>query len=228
MTERRERVKGEVNARGGERGETVSGEQRGAAPQSRRDVLKAVAGAAAVVALPITPADAERALAHVEAALESEQQGTAYRPKYFQPDEWRTIRVVADMIIPRDARSGSATQAGVPQYMDFFCTEYPSYSWMREALRWFDGFAYNRFKKSFYRCTDLERRALVDQVAWPAKTAPELREGANYFSRLRDFTASGFFSSQMGVKDIGYQGNVAIPVWNGCPPAALKHLGVDT
>jgi hypothetical protein len=99
---------------------------------------------------------------------------------------------------------------------------------MRDALRWFDAFAYNTFHKSFNKCTDAERRQLFDQVAWPAKAKPEVREGVNFFNRLRDFTASGFFSSQMGVKDIGYQGNVAIPVWNGCPPAALKHLGVDS
>ena len=78
------------------------------------------------------------------------------------------------------------------------------------------------------KCTDAERRQLFDQVAWPAKAKPDLREGVNQFNRLRDFTASGFFSSQMGVADIGYVGNAAIPVWNGCPPEALKHLGVDS
>jgi hypothetical protein len=193
-------------------------------------VLKAAVGAAAVAALPITPADAERAMAHVENALEQQAQGAVYRPKYFNADEWRQIRTIVDLIIPADAKSGSATQAGVPQYMDFFCTEYASNygTWMRDALRWFDAFAYNTFHKSFNKCTDAERRQLFDQVAWPAKAKPEVREGVNFFNRLRDFTASGFFSSQTGVKDIGYQGNVAIPVWNGCPPAALKHLGVDS
>jgi hypothetical protein len=195
---------------------------------SRREVLKTAASAAAVAAmLPITPADAERAMAHVEAALERQAQGTAYKPKYFKPDEWRQIRVMVDLVIPKDAKSGSATDAGVPQYMDFFCTEYPSYAWMRDALRWFDGFAYNTFRKSFMKCTDAERRRLFDQVAWPAKAAPTVRDGVTYFNRLRDFTASGFFSSKMGVADIGYVGNKAVGSWNGCPPAALKHLGVD-
>ena len=195
--------------------------------RSRRDVVKAAAIAAPFVMLPITPADAERAIAHVAASLGQQAQGTTYRPRFFQGDEWRQLRVMVDLIIPRDARSGSATDAGVPQYMDFFCAEYPSYAWVREALRWFDGFAYNSFKKSFVKCTDAQRRQLFDRVAWPAKSAPAVREGVNHFNRLRDFTASGFFSSAMGVKDIGYVGNVAIPAWNGCPPVALKHLGVD-
>ena len=179
------------------------------------------------MALPITPADADRALAHVESALRQQAQGATYKPKYFKPDEWRQIRVMVDLIIPKDAKSGSATDAGVPQYMDFFCTEYPSYAWMRDALRWFDGFAYTSFGKSFVKCTDAERRQLFDQVAWPAKAAPALREGVTFFNRLRDFTTSGFFSSRMGVADIGYMGNRAVGSWNGCPPAALRHLGVD-
>ena len=193
----------------------------------RRDVVKAAAAGAAVVALPITPAEAANAALYVEAALQGQAQGATYKPKFFQPYEWRQLRVMVDLIIPKDAKSGSATDAGVPQYMDFFCTEYPSYAWVRDALRWFDGFAYNSFRKSFVKCTDAERRQLFDQVAWPAKAALAVREGVNHFNRLRDFTASGFFSSQMGVADIGYVGNMAIAKWDGCPPAALKHLGLE-
>jgi gluconate 2-dehydrogenase gamma chain len=193
----------------------------------RRDVVKGGAALAAAAMMPVTPAEAENAALYVEAALQGAAQGQAYVPKYFKPDEWRTIRVMVDLIIPKDARSGSATDAGVPQYMDFFCTEYPSYAWVRDALRWFDGFAYNTYQKSFYKCTDAERRALFDRVAWPAKAQADVRDGVAHFNRLRDFTASGFFSSQMGVKDLGYIGNVARPVWNGCPPEANRHLGVE-
>lgn len=193
----------------------------------RRDVVKAAVAAAPLAMLPVTPAEAENAALYVEAALQGAAQGAVYKPKWFQPDEWAEIKVMVDLIIPRDAKSGSATDAGVPQYMDFFCSEYPSYAWVRDALRWFDGFAYNSYQKSFVKCTEAERRAMLDQVAWPAKAAPAVRDGVNHFNRLRDFTASGFFSSRMGVRDIGYIGNVARPTWNGCPPAALKHLGVD-
>ncbi len=193
----------------------------------RRDVVKAAVAAAPLAMLPITPAEAENAALYVEAALQGAAQGAVYKPKWFQPDEWAEIKVMVDLIIPRDAKSGSATDAGVPQYMDFFCSEYPSYAWVRDALRWFDGFAYNSYQKSFVKCTDAERRAMLDQVAWPAMAAPAVRDGVNHFNRLRDFTASGFFSSRMGVRDIGYIGNVARPTWDGCPPAALKHLGVD-
>ncbi|MDQ8165547.1 MAG: gluconate 2-dehydrogenase subunit 3 family protein [Gemmatimonadota bacterium] len=211
----------------GNRELTADGERLTVDGLTRREAITLGATAAAAAMLPITPAEAENAAVYVEAALQGAAQGAVYKPKWFQPDEWAEIKVMVDLIIPRDAKSGSATDAGVPQYMDFFCSAYPSYAWVREALRWFDGAAYNSYGKSFVKCTDAERRALLDQVAWPAKAAPGVRDGVNHFNRLRDFTASGFFSSRMGVRDIGYIGNVARPTWNGCPPAALRHLGVD-
>ena len=194
---------------------------------TRRDLLKAAA-AAPLAFIPLSPADAMRAADHAFAALEKQTPASPYAPKWFHADEWKELRIIVNMIIPRDATSGSATDAGVPEYMDWTCKEYaPSYNWTREALRWIDGFAYSTYHKNFVHCTDAERHALFDQIAWPAKAAKELAEGVRHFNNLRDFTASGFFSSKMGVADLKYVGNVAIPVWNGCPKPALDHLGVS-
>ena len=194
---------------------------------TRRDALKA----AAVAGLAITPfshADGAKAALHALAALEGQAQGMAYRPRYFKADEWKEVRIVVDLIIPKDERSGSATDAGVPEFMDWLCADNPaSYQWMRDALRWLDGFAYDSFHKAFANCTDAQRRDLFEQVAWPRKAKRELSEGVNYFNRLRDFTASGFFSSQMGVADVGYMGNGALPEWKGCPKPVLDKLGVS-
>ena len=193
---------------------------------SRRDVLKA-AVVAPLVLSPFTHVDGARAALHALTAIEGRGQGAPYVPRYFTPDEWKQVRILVDLIIPRDERSGSATEAGVPEFMDWICKEYPSYSWARDALRWLDGFAYDTHSKAFAHLADSHRRELLDQIAWPAKAKPELRNGVNYFNRLRDFTASGFFSSQMGVKDLQYMGNVARPEWPGCPKPALDHLGVN-
>jgi gluconate 2-dehydrogenase gamma chain len=193
---------------------------------SRRDVL-----AAAIIAplafIPFADADAEFAAHHAMAAMQGQAAGVAYVPKYFHADEWKQVRVMVDLIIPKDEHSGSATDAGVPEFMDFICVEYPNYqTWVRDALRWFDALAYDTYHKNFVNCSDAERRAMLDQVAWPAKAAPEMRAGVQFFNQLRDFTASGFYSSQMGVKDIGYIGNTAVAEWHGCPKPALDHLGV--
>jgi gluconate 2-dehydrogenase gamma chain len=194
----------------------------------RRDMLKAAA-AVPMAFTPFSSADGAKAALHAITALAEQAQGAApYRPKYFKTDEWREVRALVDLIIPRDARSGSATDAGVPEFMDWLCNDNPaSYTWIREALRWIDGFAYDSFHKAFANCTDAERRALLDQIAWPKKAKREVAEGVSHFNRLRDFTASGFFSSQMGVKDLEYMGNVAVPEWKGCPQPVLDKLGVS-
>jgi gluconate 2-dehydrogenase gamma chain len=200
-------------------------EAGGAGRISRRDMLK-VAAMAPFAFAQFSEHDGARAALHALASIDDQAQGTPYVPRYFHADEWKELRILVDLIIPRDERSGSATDAGVPEFMDWICNEYPSYSWAREGLRWLDGFAYDAHGKAFANCTDAQRRGLLDQVAWPRKAAPEVAEGVAHFNRLRDFTASGFFSSKMGVKDLQYMGNVARPEWNGCPKPALDKLGV--
>lgn len=194
---------------------------------TRRDLIKAAA-AVPLAFIPFSTADGMRAADHAMRALEEAGAGTAYVPTWFHADEWRQVRILVDLIIPKDARSGSATDAGVPEFMDFICKDYaPSYNWMRDALRWIDGFAYDSHHKNFVKCTVAERRALLDQIAWPRQAKKELADGVRHFNNLRDFTASGFFSSKMGVDDIGYIGNQAIPEFPGCPKPALDKLGVN-
>jgi hypothetical protein len=193
---------------------------------SRRDVLKA-ALVAPLAFIPFAAADAEHAAHHAMVALQAQAGGAPYVPKYFHADELKQVRVLVDLIIPRDAHSGSATEAGVPEFMDFICVEYPNYqTWIRDGLRWLDALAYDTYHRNFVNCSDAERRAMLDQIAWPAKAKPEMRAGVQFFNRFRDFTASGFYSSAMGVKDIGYMGNTALAEWHGCPKPALDHLGV--
>ena len=193
---------------------------------SRRDILKA-AIVAPLAFVPFAEADAMRAAEHAMAALQGQAGGAPYARKFFHVDEWKQLRVLVNLIIPKDERSGSATDAGVPEFMDFICSEYPNYQmWVRDGLRWLDGLAYDTYHRNFANCSDAERRSMLDQIAWPAKASPEMRAGVQFFNSMRDFTASGFFSSEMGVKDIGYIGSTAVSEWNGCPKPALDHLGV--
>lgn len=196
---------------------------------TRRDMLKAAAAAVPLSFIAVSPADAERAAEFAAGALEQAQKsGTPYTPKFFRVDEWKELRVLVDLIIPKDATSGSATDAGVPEFMDWLANDNPTpYAWTRDALRWIDGFAYNAFDHNFVKCTDAQRRELLDQIAWPKNAKPAVAEGVTFFNRLRDFTASGFYSSRMGVADIGYIGNVARPEWHGCPKPATDHIGVS-
>lgn len=153
-----------------------------------------------------------------------------YTPKFFKPSEWKTVRMLADYVIPRDDRSGSATDAKVPEYIDFLMADKDASDSSRIAMRgglgWLDFECVERFGKNFVGSTDTQRRQVLNDIAWPKKARPEMSHGVAFFNRFRDLTASGFFSSEMGWKDVRYVGNVFNPGWNGCPREALAKLGV--
>ena len=150
-----------------------------------------------------------------------------YDPVFFTAHEWQTVRILTDLIIPRDDRSGGATDAGVPEFMDFILNDQPDMQdSMRGGLAWLDNECRDRFGKTFVDSSDTQRAAILDDIAWPAKARPELSNGVEFFNQMRDLTASGFFSSKMGVEDLQYLGNRVVAEWTGCPPDALARLGV--
>jgi hypothetical protein len=148
---------------------------------------------------------------------------------FFTAAELALLGQLADMIIPSDERSGSATDSGALVYMDFVVGESSpktQQAW-RDGLKWFDEECQRRYSKVFVECSVSQRAALLDAVAWPDRTDKALKAQGEFFNRLRDLTGSAFFSSKMGVHDLGYMGNVPNPNWQGAPKAALDELGVS-
>ncbi|MGD8279353.1 MAG: gluconate 2-dehydrogenase subunit 3 family protein [Gemmatimonadota bacterium] len=165
--------------------------------------------------------DASRAATAAGAA------GGSRVPQFFDEHEWRTVNVLVDRIIPADERSGSASDAGVPAFMDFMMTDVPDrQTAMRGGLRWIDNQCLERFGNRFVDCDEVQQAALLDDIAWPARAKPEHSQGVAFFNSFRDLTATGFWSSRMGIDDLQYTGNVPVPEWEGCPPEALVKLGV--
>lgn len=147
--------------------------------------------------------------------------------KFFTDAEIKTIGVLADIIIPKDDRSGSATDAGVPDFIEFIVKDMPEHQTpMRGGLRWVDLECLNRYGKGFADCSSSQQLELVDQIAYPRKSKPGMQQGVAFFSLVRNLTASGFFSSKLGIKDIGYAGNTP-NVWDGVPDDVLKQYGVS-
>ena len=185
---------------------------------------------AAPLAAGFTWTDAEAASAAQDAQTARRPAGAkpaVFKPKFFTAHEYATVRVLADLIIPKDARSGSATDAGVPEFMDFMMAdEEGRQTPMRGGLAWIDLECQDRFDKRFLECSGEQRAAVLDDIAWPQKARPEHTHGVAFFNSFRDLTASGFWSSKMGVTDLQYMGNVMVPEWKGCPDEALQRLGV--
>lgn len=193
----------------------------------RRDVLKFLA-AAPLAHFAVTAFDLEEAAVRTRQTLERlAERGQQYQPKVFTAAEWRTVRVLVDLVIPRDARSGSATDAKVPEFMDIFMENRENMrTWMRTGLTWLDDECRKRFNRPFVDCQPAQRTAVLDDIAWPRRARQEMQPGVRFFNNFRNFTASGFWSSKMGVDDLQYMGNRPMAQWNGCPAPALNKLGV--
>lgn len=159
--------------------------------------------------------------------FEVERDKALESAKFFDEHEMATIAVLADIIIPKDDRSGSATDAKVPEFIEFIVKDLPEHQTpMRGGLRWLDLQSFNRFEKPFKDASPAQQISLVDDIAYPNKVKPGMLQGVEFFNRMRDLTASGFFTTEMGVKDLGYVGNKPNR-WEGIPQDVLKQYGLE-
>jgi gluconate 2-dehydrogenase gamma chain len=195
---------------------------------NRRTVLKLLSSVPLSAAFALTDAEAQQAHHLAQAARQTARKtGTPFKPKFFTSHEYETVRVLVDLIIPRDERSGSATDAGVPEFMDFTMIDQPNrQTAMRGGLAWLDLECQQRFDKTFLLCSAEQRTAVLDTIAGYGPTTDENSHGVAFFRSFRDLTSSGFWTSKMGIEDLGYIGNTVVPEWTGCPDAALSKLGV--
>jgi len=193
----------------------------------RRRVLQILGATPALASLAFTEAEAEQAAQATQAARKTAAAaGTAYAPKFFTASEYATVKILADLIIPKDEHSGSATEAGAHEFVDHIVSvQKERQVAARGGLKWLDVESLRRFEKPFAGITDAQRRQILDDIAYPAKADKRFSQGVRFFSGMRDLVAAGFWSSKVGVKDIGYIGNMP-NVWNGAPQNVLDKLGV--
>lgn len=147
-------------------------------------------------------------------------------PNFFTPEELATITVLADIIIPKDEVSGNASDAKVADFIEYIVKDNPDFQTpLRGGLRWIDVHCLNTYQKAFKDCTAQQQIEVVDQIAYPAKAKPEMSYGVSFFNLMRNLTATGFYSTQIGWNDIGYVGNRPNQ-WNGVPEDVQKQYNV--
>jgi gluconate 2-dehydrogenase gamma chain len=195
----------------------------------RRELLQLLAAAPVAAAATWTEAEAAQAHQHAQTARQTAaKSGVPYKPKFFTAHEWATIHVLADMVIPKDDRSGSATDAGVPEFMDFMMVDQPArQTAMRGGLAWLDLECQDRFDKTFADCTAGQRAAVLDDISWPQKVTPGMMPGVEFFNNFRNLTSTGFWTTKTGMEDLQYMGNTFVAEWKGCPDEVLQKLGVS-
>ena len=147
--------------------------------------------------------------------------------KFFTKAELVTLAILSDIILPADAVSGSASQAGVPAFIEFMAKDQPTMQTpLRGGLRWLDVQCLKRFEKTFTDCSPAQRIEMVDLIAYPKKALPEYSQGVKFFSLMRNLTLTGFYTTEMGFKDLDYRGNVP-NTWEGVPDDVLKKYGLS-
>jgi len=223
-TRRANATRGPEDGRGGAATEAIA----------RRELLRRVGAIPLGAGLALSPARLQAAQEHVHGNAAKAAPGKPQAPKFFTAHEWATVRVLSDQVIPADERSGSATEALVPEFIDFILDDPLAEPRERESLQtrargglaWLDRECRGRFSKAFVDCAAGERTAVLDDIAWPEKALAEKAPGAAFFTLFRDLVASGFWSSRVGVEDLRYTGNTFVAEWKGCPPAVLAKIGL--
>lgn len=203
---------------------------------SRRDSLRYItlASIATGVGVGCTPSEKEHDQSHDHNVDESDEfknltkeDLALLQQTFFTDEERETVRVLSNIIIPEDEKSGNAEAAGVPKFIEFMMLDQPHHQTaMRGGLKWIDVQATKRYNKVFTDCSEAEQLSIIDDIAYPDTADPKLSQGVNFFNQLRDFVATGFFTSKIGTEDLQYMGNRP-SVWNGAPQEWLDRLGVS-
>jgi hypothetical protein len=180
---------------------------------SRRNVFQ-ILGAAPAMAAMAAEVETPKPAAHAP-----------FQRKVFNDHQWRTVHVLCDLIIPADEKSGSATQAGVPEFiddwLDFRKQQDGNENFAAQilgGLMWLDLESKRLFQTDFAASTAANQKQILDRIAWPERAAAADRPWVSFFNKYRDLTVSGFFSSKMGIADLPYLGNRAVAVWKGADP----------
>lgn len=149
------------------------------------------------------------------------------KQKFFTDEERETVRVLANLIIPADERSGNAEDAGTVEFIEFMMLDQPEFQVpMRGGLRWFTIESNKRFGNDFTSLNESQQIEILDDIAYPDIAKAEMSQGVAFFNMFRNFVATGFFTSKIGIEDLQYMGNRPNQ-WDGAPQEWLDRLGVS-
>ena len=188
---------------------------------SRREVLKSLSmGAVAGSVLRAIPLQAAE-YAHSIIQAERADKINGYAPKFFDPHQYKTLQTLCETILPADADSGGAIEAGAPEFIDLLTSENPEYqSKLGGGLKWLDSRCADRYGKAYLDCAPQQQSEILDLIAFRKNAAQDetLTPAVEFFSLLRNLTSDGFFTSKIGIKYLGYKGNTYLTEFPGCPP----------
>ena len=187
---------------------------------SRRDILRSLTATAVtgsvLSGIPIEAAEYVHRMVHAEKASTN-----AYTPKFFSAHAYKTLQSLCNSIIPSDEEAKGALEAGAPEFIDLLTSENTDYQVaLGGGLMWLDNTCNDRYGKAYLDCAPAQQKEILDLIAYRknALQNPGLIQGIEFFAVLRSLAADGFFTSEIGIKYLGYIGNLHVKEFSGCPP----------
>jgi gluconate 2-dehydrogenase gamma chain len=189
---------------------------------TRRDILRTLAvGAVGGSVLQVIPAEAAEYVHQMVHKEKAAAPTGAYTPKYFTAPQYAMLLALCDAIIPKDEKSGGAVEAGAPEFIDLLTSENEEYQLrLGGGLFWLDSSCVDRYGTPFMECKPEQKKEILDLIAFRknAKQDRALSQGVAFFAFLRRLTCDGFYTSKIGIADLGYIGNTSLREFPGCPP----------
>ena len=192
---------------------------------SRREVLRQLALALTAAGTGAFNVEAARAV-HALAG-EARTQAGGYAPVALDAHQFRTVIRLAELILPADEGGGSAVDAGAPEFIDLLCSQNPDLLRIyADGLAWLDAATRRAHGRTFIDARDAQRRELLDGlVAAERGESPtsDLRPGVGFFNWVRMMTVDAYYTSPIGIADIGFQGNRVLTAY-ATPPDVVEHI----
>jgi gluconate 2-dehydrogenase gamma chain len=192
---------------------------------SRRDLLRVIGSSMVLTASGsgvLSPALAQ----HVHVALaeaKSLSGGPTYQPKCFTQHNFLTLKKLADTIIPADEHSGGASDAGAPEFIDFLSSRNADLAAIYNGgFAWLDDYMQKKYGAPFLSAKPEQQTELLDAIAWRKNATPETATGQRFWVWLRNMTVDAYYTSPVGVKDLGYMGNTVLGKFS-IPQEALDY-----
>ena len=146
--------------------------------------------------------------------------------QFFENGEKATIKTLANLILPPN-ENGTIEDAGVVDFIEFMVKDVPEFQIkIRGGLMWLNGHCNSKYSSLFINCSEDQQREVLDTIAFPdPETRVQVQE-IQFFSLMRNLVLTGYFTSEVGIKELGYKGNIA-NVWDGVPQEVLDDHGLS-
>jgi len=160
---------------------------------------------------------------------EVEHNADLQAEQFFNTHEMETLGVLCALILPANDKYPSATEVGVPDFIEFIAKDMPSHQTpIRGGLMWLDHTSNNKFNLEFKSISETQQKEILDAIAFPDITKPQSKwpTEERFFQTMRNLTLTGYYTTREGIEDLGYKGN-QFNIWEGVPEDVLEQHGVS-